>query len=80
VVTIPDRRPRSPSATLPVSSSLDHQTVHFTVLAGREYAAVFTTWGHHFLKACTWSLPLEGLGIEQQDSWLLRQQHRSQVS
>lgn len=46
---------------------------HLTVLAGRDYAAVFSVWGSHFLKGVTWSFPLEGMGIGEQDSWLLGQ-------
>lgn len=51
----------------------EHPGSHLTVLAGANYAAVFTVWGSHFLKNVTWSFPLAGMGIGTQDAWLQRQ-------
>lgn len=45
--------------------------IHFEVLAGRDYVPAFTHWGRRqFLSNATFSFPLAGMGIGQQDQWL----------
>lgn len=51
--------------------------VHFSVLCGGSYAAVFTRWGNHcglLAHGGGFAFPLAGLGIGEQDSWLLQEQ------
>ncbi len=51
----------------------DHPGSHVIVLAGTDYLPTFTIWARQFLRTATWSTPLAGKGIGEQDSWLAKQ-------
>lgn len=48
----------------------DHPGSHLIVLAGADYLPTFTLWARQFLGDATWSTPLAGMGIGEQDRWL----------